>query len=158
MGHPQAIDPVLLTPPLSDGELPAGEGVSLRFAAKDASAVYFERKMGDTELSYFLPSRQSGVNDMCVCPCRPAHPAKLTAISPGICTSASMPRRTSWRAAGCGQCGPSCACGTPCSPRRRRCTTMTTCASCECPGAPSVTGSRLLTAPVLQLPRARVCR
>lgn len=24
----------------------------------------FERKMGDTELSYFLPSRQTGVNDM----------------------------------------------------------------------------------------------
>jgi len=26
--------------------------------------TYFERKMGDTEASYFLPSRQTGVNDM----------------------------------------------------------------------------------------------
>jgi len=28
------------------------------------SRIQYERKMGDTELSYFLPSRQSGVNDM----------------------------------------------------------------------------------------------
>ena len=26
----------------------------------------YQRKMGETELSYFLPSRQSGVNDMSV--------------------------------------------------------------------------------------------
>jgi len=26
----------------------------------------YERKMGDTELSYYLPSRANGVNDMCV--------------------------------------------------------------------------------------------
>ncbi|KAH9836943.1 uncharacterized protein C8Q71DRAFT_578490 [Rhodofomes roseus] len=32
-------------------------------ATSSRSAVY-ERKMGDTELSYFLPSRQTGVNDM----------------------------------------------------------------------------------------------
>ncbi|KAI0347793.1 hypothetical protein BDW22DRAFT_20030 [Trametopsis cervina] len=30
----------------------------------DNDARYFERKMGDTEASYFLPSRQTGVNDM----------------------------------------------------------------------------------------------
>ena len=30
------------------------------------SDIVFERKMGDTELSYFLPSRQTGVNDMYV--------------------------------------------------------------------------------------------
>ena len=98
MGHPQAVDPVLLTPPLSDGELPAGEGVSLRFAAKDASAVYFERKMGDTELSYFLPSRQSGVNDMYVHVLASAGSPRFDESPPapaGICISGSMPRRTS---------------------------------------------------------------
>lgn len=34
--------------------------------ASPGESVRFERKMGDTELSYFLPSRQSGVNDMYV--------------------------------------------------------------------------------------------
>ena len=33
-------------------------------AAVKAPGPRYERKMGDTELSYFLPSRQSGVNDM----------------------------------------------------------------------------------------------
>lgn len=28
------------------------------------SQARFERQLGDTELSYFLPSRESGVNDM----------------------------------------------------------------------------------------------
>ena len=28
--------------------------------------VRYERKMGDSELSYYLPSRANGVNDMCV--------------------------------------------------------------------------------------------
>jgi len=30
----------------------------------DDSTDAFERALGDTELSYFLPSRESGVNDM----------------------------------------------------------------------------------------------
>ena len=30
------------------------------------TSSYVERKLGDTELSYFLPSRESGVNDMYV--------------------------------------------------------------------------------------------
>lgn len=30
----------------------------------DAPNDAFERALGDTELSYFLPSRESGVNDM----------------------------------------------------------------------------------------------
>ena len=29
----------------------------------------YERKMGDTELSYYLPSRANGVNDMYALPC-----------------------------------------------------------------------------------------
>jgi hypothetical protein len=32
----------------------------------DIAANSFERGLGDTELSYFLPSRESGVNDMWV--------------------------------------------------------------------------------------------
>ena len=30
----------------------------------DQTEVRFERKMGDSELSYYLPSRANGVNDM----------------------------------------------------------------------------------------------
>ncbi|KZT75031.1 hypothetical protein DAEQUDRAFT_720240 [Daedalea quercina L-15889] len=33
-------------------------------AAMSPQSIQYERKMGDTELSYFLPSRQTGVNDM----------------------------------------------------------------------------------------------
>lgn len=58
----KAFGSVLLTPPPSDEDLPAVcDDVS---SSSSAEALYFERKMGDTELSYFLPSRQSGVNDM----------------------------------------------------------------------------------------------
>lgn len=32
----------------------------------DADALEIERPLGETELSYFLPSREDGVNDMCV--------------------------------------------------------------------------------------------
>lgn len=32
--------------------------------ATSSRPAQYERKMGDTELSYFLPSRQAGVNDM----------------------------------------------------------------------------------------------
>jgi hypothetical protein len=31
---------------------------------KDASCGHSERKLGDTETSYYLPSRDNGVNDM----------------------------------------------------------------------------------------------
>ena len=56
----------LLTPPLSDGELSTIDDAFVPSIAKDVcnDSIVFERKMGDTELSYFLPSRQSGVNDM----------------------------------------------------------------------------------------------
>jgi hypothetical protein len=30
----------------------------------DIAANSFERRLGDTEVSYFLPARESGVNDM----------------------------------------------------------------------------------------------
>ncbi|KXN88807.1 hypothetical protein AN958_06676 [Leucoagaricus sp. SymC.cos] len=32
--------------------------------SKDATSVRYERRLGDTETSYYLPSRESGVNDM----------------------------------------------------------------------------------------------
>lgn len=37
-----------------------------RHRAELPPPVVFERKMGETEVSYFLPSRADGVNDMCV--------------------------------------------------------------------------------------------
>ena len=65
-------DAALLTPPLSatDGEF--DKGISLAdvkaqledVAAGKPAGLRYERKMGDTELSYFLPSRASGTNDM----------------------------------------------------------------------------------------------
>ena len=35
-------------------------------AEEEKSEVCFERRLGDTELSYYLPSREDGVNDMSV--------------------------------------------------------------------------------------------
>ena len=59
-------DAVLLTPPLSESELTLADEVQLKTKpGRDAACTaLFERKMGDTELSYYLPSRESGVNDM----------------------------------------------------------------------------------------------
>ncbi|TFK90810.1 hypothetical protein K466DRAFT_484133 [Polyporus arcularius HHB13444] len=66
------MDPAILTPPLSA----SGSDIENQFsfdrtqlnddftAACPSSTLRYERKMGDTELSYFLPSRQTGVNDM----------------------------------------------------------------------------------------------
>ncbi len=58
----------LPTPPLGEGEHPV-DYVELKRNLENVpveDSVRFERKMGDTELSYFLPSRESGVNDMYV--------------------------------------------------------------------------------------------
>ena len=35
------------------------------FSTSLPTSLHVERKLGDTEISYFLPSRESGVNDMC---------------------------------------------------------------------------------------------
>ena len=58
----------MLTPPLSGDELPLYEELKVtpNKVCVSEGDVVFERKMGDTELSYFLPSRQTGVNDMYV--------------------------------------------------------------------------------------------
>ena len=64
----------LPTPPPSATDFP--DDVVEKLSLDDSHSVFdgvalgssrkhrYERKMGDTELSYFLPSRQSGVNDM----------------------------------------------------------------------------------------------
>ncbi|OBZ78702.1 hypothetical protein A0H81_01213 [Grifola frondosa] len=65
----------LPTPPLLKGELfedylqdfplKASDGVKLGLVdLSSCRSAQYERKMGQTELSYYLPSRQSGVNDM----------------------------------------------------------------------------------------------
>ena len=58
------------TPPLSDDEndLSALKRVSFRPKVSAQPSLLVERKMGETELSYFLPSRADGVNDMYVNP------------------------------------------------------------------------------------------
>lgn len=50
--------------------------VSLQPPSNDQPEVRYERKMGDTELSYYLPSRANGVNDMYVLSL--AHMLRLT--------------------------------------------------------------------------------
>jgi hypothetical protein len=49
----------------SDEYAPVGQdSSSSQETLVDIAANSFERRLGDTELSYFLPSRESGVNDM----------------------------------------------------------------------------------------------
>lgn len=54
----------MLTPPPSNEDLPTA--LEDAPSSSRAEPLCYERRMGDTELSYFLPSRQSGVNDMYV--------------------------------------------------------------------------------------------
>lgn len=56
------------TPPLSDDERDEIELASNRPRASPQSPLVFERRMGNTEVSYYLPSRADGVNDMSVHP------------------------------------------------------------------------------------------
>lgn len=66
-----AVDRLIPTPPLSDDEKsPVVSPCSIPAVpskSRSTSRSQYERKMGDTELSYYLPSRQTGVNDMYVC-------------------------------------------------------------------------------------------
>ena len=59
------------SPPLSDEDERAADARLQATADRPrADDVFpdleFERPLGETELSYFLPSREDGVNDMCV--------------------------------------------------------------------------------------------
>lgn len=66
------MDSAFLTPPLSasgsDDEkqfsFDQAQSSDDSTASRTCSRLRYERKMGNTELSYFLPSRQTGVNDM----------------------------------------------------------------------------------------------
>jgi hypothetical protein len=49
---------------LTEGAPVVAEKVSLQPSASDQPGVRYERKMGNSELSYYLPSRANGVNDM----------------------------------------------------------------------------------------------
>lgn len=74
-----------LTPPLSAAATDYERALSFD-GAHDAAetscaAIRYERKMGDTELSYFLPSRQTGVNDMYVSGCALGGRCALTSVS-----------------------------------------------------------------------------
>jgi hypothetical protein len=94
--------------------------------------VRYERKMGDSELSYYLPSRANGVNDMYVLS-PPGPPLELIAcvLRSGIFISALKHQTTSWRARECAPSGPSFANDTRCWRRQSRCTTTTTSDLCE---------------------------
>lgn len=55
----------------------------------------YERKMGDSELSYYLPSRANGVNDMYVTPfLAPRRPPRAHFLHSGIFISVSKRRTT----------------------------------------------------------------
>lgn len=58
------------TPPLSDDEAVEAakkSGVTVEHVKQTIlDRLVYERPMGDSEQSYFLPSRADGVNDMCV--------------------------------------------------------------------------------------------
>lgn len=59
----QANGNALPTPPPEVDDFNAG--ADARFPHVPAAYSRFERRMGDSELSYYLPSRADGVNDMC---------------------------------------------------------------------------------------------
>ena len=50
--------------------------------------IRYERKMGDSELSYYLPSRANGVNDMYV----PSFSRSLSELIPSLGISISVSR------------------------------------------------------------------
>ena len=123
-----------LTPPLSAAANDYEKSFSFDLAHDGAetsrAALRYERKMGDTELSYFLPSRQTGVNDMCVLVFMSSRRCALT-LAVGICTSASTRRAVLRNAPVSALCGPSCVCATLSSARVPRCTIMTTYDLCK---------------------------
>ena len=69
-------------------------------SARRSRGPRYERKMGDTELSYFLPSRQTGVNDMYVVPLSqtrsrlPYSPAARRYLHLGFKAKESVTRRS----------------------------------------------------------------
>lgn len=58
-----------LKPKVVAEKAPAVVEVSSQPPSDGQPEVRYERKMGDCELSYYLPSRANGVNDMYALPC-----------------------------------------------------------------------------------------
>lgn len=89
----------LCSPSDDDAHIPSPDDFADRRCEEFSAPLTFERKLGDTELSYFLPSRADGVNDMCV----PFHPRLSFAVlikahfallrAKGTSTLASAPPR-----------------------------------------------------------------
>jgi hypothetical protein len=52
------------TPPLSSDDLKSSAREASPVPLEQLHGARWERKMGDSELSYYLPSREDGVNDM----------------------------------------------------------------------------------------------
>ncbi|KAF8274150.1 hypothetical protein EI94DRAFT_1714832 [Lactarius quietus] len=53
------------SPASSDEDLVLGRAMSQPTISNTSALVSHERKLGDSELSYYLPGRAAGVNDMC---------------------------------------------------------------------------------------------
>src|SRR6266702_8358357 len=104
----------LPSPELSDEEavdLVLPQAKSQPTITPDTSGpVFHERKLGDSELSYYLPGRAAGVNDMFASP----HSLMISQISLpltiGISTWGSSPLSVSWFGVECALLGPYCAC------------------------------------------------
>jgi hypothetical protein len=58
----------LPSPASSDEDLVLGQAKSQPTISDAFGLVSYERKLGDSELSYYLPGRAAGVNDMWVAP------------------------------------------------------------------------------------------
>lgn len=138
--------PLPPTPPLSDDEQSPRLFCHLPDVLSKLSnpQLRYERKMGDTELSYFLPSRQSGVNDMCV---RFIVSSRISSLqwsvlsSEGIFIWDSVLLSNSSGVLELQQYGLYCASDTRCSQQPSRCTTMMMFDSCKRLSATSLTSS-----------------
>jgi len=119
----------LLKPRVVAEKAPVVVEVSSQHPSDGQPEVRYERKMGDCELSYYLPSRANGVNDMCALPCSYAGSSLIWCS--GIFISVSKPQPASWNAREWVWCGPSSASDTRCSQRRWRCTITMTSDLCE---------------------------
>jgi hypothetical protein len=99
----------LPSPASSDEDLVLGQAKS----QPTSGLVSHERKLGDSELSYYLPGRAAGVNDMCAAPLIDGLSNWLTILTPGISTWDSSLLSVSWFGVECALFGLYCACVIP---------------------------------------------
>ena len=84
----------LPSPASSDEDLVLGQTKSQ--TTPTSGLVSHERKLGDSELSYYLPGRAAGVNDMYAAPRFDGLSNWLTPLTPGISTWDSSLLSVSW--------------------------------------------------------------